>query len=123
MKDFKDPQLGSKQATQSRVAHRPRISEAGLSLCPVAYLKLTDTFIESRLLDREDPALLQACEEYKATTLRYSFHGPRHLAVVKRSHVKQHLKPIGVGNPVASCSWVDVAPLGWVMEVFGGLKR
>ncbi|CAK9004296.1 Deoxynucleoside triphosphate triphosphohydrolase SAMHD1 (dNTPase) [Durusdinium trenchii] len=45
------------------------ISEAGLSLCPVAYLKLTDTFIESRLLDREDPALLQACEEYKARFL------------------------------------------------------
>ncbi|CAK9095980.1 Deoxynucleoside triphosphate triphosphohydrolase SAMHD1 [Durusdinium trenchii] len=48
---------------------RMTISEAALQLDPVAYPKLTDSFVESRLMDQEDPNLQRASEEYKARFL------------------------------------------------------
>lgn len=42
-----------------------RMSEAALALDPVAYPKLTDTFVEARLLDGEDPALERAHREFE----------------------------------------------------------
>eukprot|EP00931_Biecheleriopsis_adriatica_P121391 TRINITY_DN96473_c0_g1_i1.p1 TRINITY_DN96473_c0_g1~~TRINITY_DN96473_c0_g1_i1.p1 ORF type:complete len:639 (-),score=167.86 TRINITY_DN96473_c0_g1_i1:66-1982(-) len=47
-----------------------RISEAAVTLDPVAYPKLTDTFMESRLMDREDPGLEQAAEEYERRVVK-----------------------------------------------------
>lgn len=44
---------------------RMRMSEAALKLDPVAYPKLTDTFVEARLLDGEDPALERAHREFE----------------------------------------------------------
>merc|ERR1719223_786959 len=41
------------------------MSEAALDLDPVAYLKLTDTFVESRIMDGEFPELSAASAEYK----------------------------------------------------------
>jgi len=42
-----------------------RMSEAALSLDPVAYPKLTDTFVEARLFDGEDPLLERAHQEFE----------------------------------------------------------
>mmetsp|Transcript_76801 Transcript_76801/g.238452 ORF Transcript_76801/g.238452 Transcript_76801/m.238452 type:complete len:282 (+) Transcript_76801:3-848(+) len=47
-----------------------RISEAAAALDPVAYPKLTDTFVEARLLDKEDPALAGAAAEYERRIVR-----------------------------------------------------
>jgi len=47
-----------------------RMSEAAVELDPVAYPKLTDTFVEARLLDGEDPALQAAGAEYKFRIVR-----------------------------------------------------
>ena len=44
---------------------RMSIAEAAVSLDPVAYAKLTDSFFETRLLENEEAALESACESYK----------------------------------------------------------
>jgi len=49
---------------------RMRMSEAAIELDPVAYPKLTDTFIESRLLDGENPDLQAAADEYEKRIIR-----------------------------------------------------
>lgn len=45
------------------------ISEAAVKIDPIAYPKLTDIFVESRLMDEEDDRLKDACAEYKARFL------------------------------------------------------
>lgn len=47
-----------------------RMSEAAIALDPVAYPKLTDTFVEARLLDGENPALDAAAAEYRFRVVR-----------------------------------------------------
>ncbi len=47
-----------------------RISEAAVLLDPVAYPKLTDTFVEARLLDREDTSMKAAADDYERHILR-----------------------------------------------------
>mmetsp|Transcript_96320 Transcript_96320/g.171148 ORF Transcript_96320/g.171148 Transcript_96320/m.171148 type:complete len:628 (+) Transcript_96320:108-1991(+) len=47
-----------------------RMSEAAVNLDPVAYPKLTDTFVEYHLLSREDPALQKAADDYQRHVLQ-----------------------------------------------------
>mmetsp|Transcript_145219 Transcript_145219/g.463944 ORF Transcript_145219/g.463944 Transcript_145219/m.463944 type:complete len:626 (+) Transcript_145219:206-2083(+) len=47
-----------------------RMSEAAVTFDLVAYPKLTDTFVESRLLDREDDTITQAADLYEQHILR-----------------------------------------------------
>merc|ERR1712107_211817 len=47
-----------------------RMSEAAVNLDPVAYPKLTDTFIECHLLSREDPGLQKAADYYQRSVLQ-----------------------------------------------------
>lgn len=49
---------------------RLRMSEAAVEIDPVAYLKLTDSFVETRLVDGEDPALEAAAAEYESRIVR-----------------------------------------------------
>jgi len=46
------------------------MSEAAVTFDPIAYRKLTDTFIEARLLEREDPRLEVAAAEYESRIVR-----------------------------------------------------
>jgi len=68
------------------------ISQAAAKIDPIAYPKLTDIFVESRLMDAEDDRLKEACEEYKARFLERSLMRMPHMWNLPNAEENPHFK-------------------------------